>query len=330
MLAVVHDQRPGGPSGRTRKTGLLPARLWVNNASVAIPQSGIFALGTPAHTYLEFDRTTGTDAGRLASAVALLTARHLTTTGVNLVVGFRPTLWGQVAAGASPTDIADFDTPIEGPDGCTMAATQHDLLLWIAGGDTSAVFDAAIELITSLADAAALVDETTGWGYHRDLDLTGFIDGIENPPLSEVPAKALVQAGARGEGGSVLLLQKWAHDSAAWGALTVAEQERVIGRRKADGVELPDRPETSHVARTDQAEFGTIFRRNTAYGSASEHGTMFVGFSAAQAPLASMLQSMAGITTGERDALTSYARAVTGSFYFVPSLDDLNRLLSCS
>jgi putative iron-dependent peroxidase len=105
--------------------------------------------------------------------------------------------------------------------------------------------------------------------------------------------------------------------------LSVSEQEAVIGRRKPDSVELSDRPDSSHVARTDQEEFGTILRRNTPYGSVRDHGTMFVGFSATQHPLAAMLDSMAGVTTGGRDALTHYARALTGAYYFVPAADDL-------
>ena len=79
---------------------------------------------------------------------------------------------------------------------------------------------------------------------------------------------------------AILLLQQWQHDAVAWEALPVAAQESVIGRRKADSVELDPRPPTSHVARTDQDAFGQIFRRNIAYGSVDRHGTIFVGFSA--------------------------------------------------
>jgi deferrochelatase/peroxidase EfeB len=32
---------------------------------------------------------------------------------------------------------------------------------------------------------------------------------------------------------------------------------------------------------------------------------------------------MAGVDGGHRDELTRYARALSGSYYFVPSLDDL-------
>ena len=55
-------------------------------------------------------------------------------------------------------------------------------------------------------------------------------------------------------GGTILLLQKWAHDAAEWEALPVAEQERVIGRTKLDSLELDDKPADSHVA-TSAARF---------------------------------------------------------------------------
>jgi putative iron-dependent peroxidase len=161
-----------------------------------------------------------------------------------------------------------------------MPATQHDVMLWIAGSSYDVVFDAASSMIAALGELATLADETVGWSYHRDLDLTGFIDGTENPSLSVAPGKVLVPPGSPGTGGSVLLVQKWAHDSVAWSRLPVGDQEAVIGRHKPDSIELSDRPDTSHVARTDQDEFGTIFRRNTPYGSVRAHGTMFVGFSA--------------------------------------------------
>jgi len=97
----------------------------------------------------------------------------------------------------------------------------------------------------------------------------------------------------------------------------------VIGRRLLDGVELEDKPDDSHVARTDQDEFGKIFRRNTPYGTVRDHGTMFVGFAAEQRPLRTMLESMAGLTNGTRDALTRYTTPLTGAYYFVPSTQDL-------
>jgi putative iron-dependent peroxidase len=286
-----------------------------------LPQTGIFALGTLAHAYLEFDLAAGADPTAMVATAAGVSEPRTTMGGVNLVTGVRPELW----AGDVPPDAASFETPVVGPDGYTMPATQHDLMMWVAGPSYDVVFDVSMGLVEALAGTAVLADETVGWAYHRDLDLTGFIDGTENPTLGEAPSMVLVPEGSPGAGGSVLLLQKWEHEAAAWTGLPVTEQEHVIGRTKVDSVELDDRPTTSHAARTDQDEFGHIFRRNTPYGSVLNHGTMFVGFSATRQPLHTMLESMAG-ASGERDALTLYSKPLTGAYYFVPSLDDLAKV----
>src|SRR6185437_14564815 len=138
----------------------------------------------------------------------------------------------------------------------------------------------------------------------------------------------LIRDGHPGAGGTILLLQKWAHDTAAWESLPVPSQERVIGRRKLDSVELEEKAADSHVASTDQDRFGKIFRRNMPYGTVTKHGTMFVGFSAEQKRLAEMLMSMAGLASGARDALTGYTRPLTGAYYFVPAADSLRRFMS--
>ena len=98
-----------------------------------------------------------------------------------------------------------------------------------------------------------------------------------------------------------------------------------MGRTKLDSVELEDRAPSSHVARTDQERFGDVFRRNMPYGTATDHGTMFVGFSAEQRPLAAMLASMAGLDDGVRDELTYYTRPLSGAYYFVPSTQGIGR-----
>src|SRR5262245_27434262 len=162
-----------------------------------------------------------------------------------------------------------------------------------------------------------VADETSSWPYRHDLDLTGFIDGTENPTLIEAPEFVLVPDGEPGSGGTVLLLQKWAHDATVWESLPVETQEQVIGRRKADSVELDDKPADSHVASTDQDVFGKIFRRNMPYGTVTDHGTMFVGFCRERAPLQTMLESMAGLVSGRRDALTRFTRPLTGAYYFI-------------
>ena len=181
----------------------------------------------------------------------------------------------------------------------------------------------------TLAPVATLVSEVAGWTYKENRDLTGFIDGTENPSLLVAPEVALIPHESPGAGGSIVLIQKWLHDAAAFEALPVEAQEKVIGRTKDTSVELDEevRGPQSHVSRNVIEEHGEelhIFRRNTPFGTATEHGTMFIGFSCDQHRLARMLARMAGAEDGIRDALTLYTTAVSGAYYFVPSVESLH------
>ena len=292
------------------------------------PQGGIFALGTASHAYLEFDAVAGGASRDLAAAVASLREPRTTMGGVNLVAGYRPELWRAVVPEDAPTELKGFDRDLAGVDGFVMPATQHDAVLWLSGSAYDVVFDVARKAIAELREVASIADETSSWPYQHDRDLTGFIDGSENPTLIEAPEVAVVPDGQPGAGGTILLLQKWVHDAAKWESLSDAEQEQVIGRTKADSVELEDKPADSHVASTDQDTFGKIFRRNMPFGTVTDHGTMFVGFCTEQGPLAAMLESMAGLANGHRDALTRYTHPVTGAYYFIPSTDALRALIA--
>jgi putative iron-dependent peroxidase len=294
------------------------------------PQTGIFALGDAAHIYLEFTRKPDADAARLVQTVVDVHEPHTTVGGVNLVIGFRPELWRAVAPDDAPSGLRGFDAPLPGSGDYTMPATQADVWLWIAGSSYDVVFDLARGAIAALAPLATLAREVDGWSYRHSRDLTGFEDGTENPSLMVAPALATVPDGEPGAGGSVLLFQQWCHRAAEWEALPVEKQERVMGRTKADSVEFPEdvMPADSHVERNTievDGEERKIFRRNTAYGSPTAFGTVFVGFSADQYRLDRMLRRMSGDEGGLRDALTYYSTPLTGAYYFVPALQGLQR-----
>jgi porphyrinogen peroxidase len=292
------------------------------------PQGGIFALGTASHAYLEFDVLDARKGPDLVAAISSLREPRTTMGGVNLVAGFRPELWRKAVPDDAPAAMAGFDRDVVGIDGFRMPATQHDAVLWISGMAYDVVFDVSRAAVAALAGLASLADETSSWPYQKDRDLTGFIDGSENPTLIDAPEVAVIADGNPGAGGSILLLQKWVHETAAWEKLSVEQQEKVIGRMKRDSVEIENKAPDSHVASTDQDRFGKIFRRNMPYGTVSNHGTMFVGFSADQQRLSAMLESMAGLAGGARDALTRYTRPLTGAYYFVPSTERLRQLVA--
>ncbi|MBE7188824.1 Dyp-type peroxidase [Jatrophihabitans endophyticus] len=292
-------------------------------------QPGIFALGTSDHCYLEFDLTD--TAAFLRSAAALVTDLS-TTGGVNVVVGLRAELWATLAdPDEVPAAARSFDEDLVGPDGFTMPATQHDAWVWISGGDRSAVFDAAVRTVHDAGDVASVRREVGGWLYRHDRDLTGFIDGTENPSLIEASSVVAVPDGEPGAGSSVVLFQLWTHQVEAWTALGVEGQEKVMGRTKADSVEFPDdvKAPDSHVERATFDVDGVeqkIFRRNVAYGGPTANGTVFVGFGR-HATLHGMLEQMAGVGDGIRCALTRYTTPISGAYYVVPSVEALARLV---
>jgi putative iron-dependent peroxidase len=297
---------------------------------MATAQVGIFALGTIEHFYVELDLVPGADPLALVTAMAGLVGPQTTVRGVNVVVGVRPSLWSALSPNA-PADAADYAEDIVGAQNFRMPATQHDAWIWISGGARDAVFDAGLAALTMVRRWTFVAMELNGWLYRHDRDLTGFIDGTENPSQLEAYDVAVVQDGP-GAGSSVVLVQQWKHHSEAFMELPVEAQERVIGRTRDDSTELDESvmPATSHVSRTVLERDGVelpIFRRNTAYGGVTDHGTLFVGFSQEQFRLTEMLRRMAGVGDGVRDALTRFTTPLTGAYYVVPAVEDLLGLL---
>ena len=117
-------------------------------------------------------------------------------------------------------ELEGFNHDLVGADGYTMPATQHDAVLWLSGSAYDVIFDTAREALATLAAVATLADETSSWPYRHDRDLTGFIDGSENPSLIDAAEIVTIPEGRPGAGGSILLLQKWTHDVTLWESLT--------------------------------------------------------------------------------------------------------------
>lgn len=97
----------------------------------------------------------GRSTGRPVRAIASHREPRTTVGGVNLVSGFRPELWREVAAGAAPA--ASIRTwMVELRD-----ATQHDAVLRISGGSYDIAFDVAHQIIRVLDGLASVAEQTT-------------------------------------------------------------------------------------------------------------------------------------------------------------------------
>jgi putative iron-dependent peroxidase len=296
-----------------------------------LPQFGIFAQGTHAHHFLEFDLRPGVTPAAAVESFRRLRTPDVSAGGVNLVVAFGAEAWRDVAPEDAPESLHPFPG-VDAPEGLGVPATQHDAWMWMSGAAPDTVFDHARAAVRAVADVADLAAEQPGFTYHEGRDETGFVDGTANPPLLRAADVALVGPGLPGEGGSHVLAMRWVHDLDAFHRLSVGEQERVIGRTKPDSEELADdaKPPTAHIARVEvEAEGGEleIFRRSVPYGDVGEHGLYFVAFSAEPSRYLTMLGRMFGASSdGLRDRLTSFSTPVSAAFYFAPSLNALRRL----
>jgi len=289
------------------------------------PQNGIFAQGTHSHYFVELDLLPGITPERALVSLRGLRAPDVTAGGVNFVLAFGANLWRGIAPDQTPADTAVF-SEIHGPTGKVAPARQHDVWLWFHGSTPDVVFDHARAAWLAIRDVTSLASEQPCFVYRDSRDLTGFIDGTNNPPPLDAPNVALIPPGQAGGGGSHVLVMRWVHDLDAFHAQPVAEQERVIGRTKTDSTALPkgQRHPAGHAARVggDVLDPETqIYRRSVPYGTIAEHGLYFVAFSAARKRFDQMLAKMFGtVADGLHDPLTDFSRPVGGAYYFAPSL----------
>jgi putative iron-dependent peroxidase len=296
-----------------------------------VPQFGIFAQGTIAHEFVEFDLRPDIDMRRATSAISRLRAPAVSAGGVNLVIGFGADLWRAIAPQHAPPDATAF-TRIGMLAGHQAPATQHDFWLWINGSSQDVVFEHARAAVAAVADVASVASEQSCFVHRDSRDLTGFIDGTANPMTHEAPVAALVPEGQPGAGGSHVLAMRWIHNLDAFEKLSVHDQERVFGRTKPNSIELKgdEKPDDAHIARveiSDEAgEELPIYRRSVPYGTVAEHGLYFVAFSADRARFSRMLGRMFGTDDGRHDRLTDFSRPVSGAFYFAPPLSLLVEL----
>ena len=296
---------------------------------MARPQPGIFAQGTRSHYHLEFDLLPGATDDAVVAALDGLREPSVTAGGSNIVVGFGADLWRRLQPSDAPAELSAF-VPIEG-DGRRAPATQHDVWVWSHGTGEDVELDVARAVAMVLSPVATLAAEQPCFVYRDSRDLTGFIDGTENPPVEEAFDVALVADGQPGAGGAFVLAQKWVHDLTRFHAQSQTEQEATIGRTKPDSIELDAKPPTAHIARVVIEEDGEeleLYRRSTPYGRVEQSGLYFLAFSADPSRFTKMLQRMFDVDgEGVHDHLIDFSTPVSGAFYFAPSLDALDGML---
>src|SRR5262252_186251 len=253
---------------------------------------------------------------------------------LSCVAGVGSQAWDRLFGGPRPAELHPFRELVGARH--RAVSTPGDLLFHIRAERPDLCFALASEIMDRLRDAVTVRDEVQGFKYFDMRDLLGFVDGTENPVDTAARAAVLIGDEDPGfAGGTYVIVQKYVHDLRAWNALSVEAQEQVIGRMKLSDIELDDavKPLDSHVAvNTIVDPDGTqrqILRDNMPFGSPGqgEFGTYYIGYARTPSVTERMLQNMfLGRPPATHDRILDFSTAVTGTLFFVPTVDFLDDL----
>lgn len=251
--------------------------------------------------------------------------------------------WSEDVVGVSAALIALLGGDVPGFGGfprldgakVEIPVTQSSLMVMLRGDDPAELVRRG-ELAAACLDPAFTLTECDNmFRYREGRDLTGYVDGTENPE-SRAEEVALVSGLGQGlDGGSFVVLQRFKHDLAQFRRFTSEQRDQIMGRHLETNEELGDAPPTAHVKRTAQEGFAPpafVLRRSMAYQRGAESGLVFVAYGASLEPYAALLRRMVGAEDGFVDSLFQFSTPVSGAAYFCPPRQgerlDLSRMRS--
>lgn len=252
---------------------------------------------------------------------------------IKTAVAFGRELWAKLHAEA-PAGFKQL-APIEGS--FQMPVVPADVLIHIAAQRTDICFALSQAFFDGIQDKVDVLDERVCFRNFDGRDLTGFIDGTENPQFPDDRAETALlpeDAGVFADG-SFIFAQRYAHNLEKWKKLKVDAQEHVIGRTKLESIELSEaeQPENSHVSRTvvedGEGEELAILRHSLPYGDGrGDQGLFFVAYTNDLSIIDSMLLRMFGTSgDGIHDRLLHFVTPMDGAYYFAPSEELLEKVL---
>eukprot|EP00743_Colponemidia_sp_Colp-15_P001452 GILK01001591.1.p1 GENE.GILK01001591.1~~GILK01001591.1.p1 ORF type:complete len:382 (+),score=35.39 GILK01001591.1:43-1188(+) len=240
-------------------------------------------------------------------------------------VAFSPSLWQRVTGQTLPANASYKDR--NGAFG-SMPATGGDIFVHVKTLTYSQAFEILDAVLSALPPGSvAKFEDRYGWGYKDGRDLSGFLDGTENPS-----GHALRQDVGLipGRNGSYLITQLWIHDRAHFNSQVISEQENWVGRTKEDSAQLDAsvEPLTSHRARMvghdKNGKKINIIRQSMPFGTLSgEHGLFFIAYANSPDNFDYMLDRMVGVKDSLNDSIMRFSKCTRGNYWYVPSTAEL-------
>lgn len=208
-------------------------------------------------------------------------------------------------------------------------ADQGELWLLAHGDDPGAALLLARAALAALGPSFTLVAERSLYRHREGRDLSGYVDGTENPTGEDAVEVAIIAEGPLA-GSTFAAVQPWAHALDRLARHAPAARDALIGRRAEDDVELEDAPPQAHVRRTAQEDFAPptfLLRRSMPFGGLAQHGLLFISFSADAGAFDRVFGRMLGDDDGVVDAIFAFSAVIGGGHYWCPAVDEDGRLV---
>ena len=248
-------------------------------------------------------------------------------------IAFGPELWAKLYH-TTPEGFKQLE-PIQGA--FEMPVVPADVLIHIASARTDICFALSQSFFDGIQNQVEVLDERVCFRYLDGRDLTGFIDGTENPqfPADRAETALLGDDSGTFEDGSFIFALCYVHELEKWKRLKVDAQENVIGRSKLESIEMDDehKPENAHIARVviedNEGEELEILRHSLPYGDGQgEQGLFFIAYTKDLTRIDRMLVNMFGTQgDGVHDRLLHFVTPIAGAYFFAPNEDVLEEIL---
>lgn len=249
------------------------------------------------------------------------------------VIAIGTNYWDEIYPKGRPKYLRQF--PEMADDDRIAPANNFDLYIEIRSDRADVNHIVSTKICDLLADSVELVEQVRAFRFLDGRDLTGFVDGTENPQGHHRRSVALIhdEDDADFAAGSYLHIQRYRHNLNLWNSLEVKDQEDVFARTKVNNEEYSEenKAPTSHIKRVNlkdsEGNSIEILRQSMPYGDMKRQGLFFVSYCKSPEPFELMLKSMiGGDGHGHSDHMLKYTQAETGAAFFVPSLNILAEL----
>lgn len=238
--------------------------------------------------------------------------------------------WDELYPFARPSELKPFLANQKASD--FTADTPFDLFVQIRSDRADVNHIVGRYVCNMFQGVADLAEEVIAFRYCDGRDLTGFVLGFSTPKGSVRRDVAIVKEDNDFNGGSYVHVQRYVHHLKAWDALSVTEQEEVMGCDKSRNQphNFALQAANSHYSRstliTELGDAVETVRHDMPYGDMQKQGVYSVHCCKNASYFDALMENRLSVDNPKhRDKLLEYTQAETGAAFFAPSLAFLRK-----